>query len=143
MSTRKAKVTREHLEDVIATWAQRLDLLQWEFTLKLDTPPEHTEGLAEIHCHEQYDRAAIFLRPDWQDWPQRGPIGDLGISLDYLICHELLHAQMRDLDKIPLDDIEGMIHRDAHAVVIEAYVRKREHLVDHLARALENGWGPA
>lgn len=141
------RITREQVEDKLTTWQQRLDLLDWDIYLDLEALPEDADASAEIHVHSQYDRAVLLLAEDWRSWPLDGQLKPdrLGgnVTIDYLLCHELLHALMRDLDHIPLTDIEGHLHRDAHAVMTEGYLRHREHVVDRVARALVNGWGPA
>jgi hypothetical protein len=129
----------------IATWQCRLGLLHWAIRLDPDTPADAGDGVranAEIVCHDQYDRAELRLAADWRTWDPTD-IGNLHLSLDYLICHELLHALMRDLDRLVFDDLEGLVHRDALSVLTEGYHRKREHLVDRLARTLTEDWGAA
>lgn len=137
-------LTRELLEDKLAIWMQRMNLLHWEIRLDLDTPAEAEDAIAnaEIVCHPQYDRAELRMGAGWERWVP-DDIGDLHVTLDYLLAHELAHCWMRDLDRHTMDDLDGRAHADAIAVFCEIYHRKREHLVDHVARALVDGWGPA
>src|SRR3954454_24680559 len=141
------RITPEQVEDKLTIWLQRLDLLGWDIRIDWDEAPNDEDAVMEIHVHSQYDRGVLLLHADWKTWPADGIIdavvlgGD--VTLDYLLCHELLHALMRDLDHIPLVDIEEQLHRDAHEVMSAGYRRHREHLVDRVARALVNGWGPA
>lgn len=140
-------VMRGAIEDKLAIWQQRLELLDWDIYIDWEEHPENSEASAEIHVHSQYDRAVVLFAAGWEEWPLAGCISPtkLGgnVSVDYLICHELLHALMRDLDHIPMVDIEGHLHRDAHEVMINGYIRHREHLVDRVARSLVDGWGNA
>lgn len=141
------RITREQVEDKLTIWQQRLDLLDWDIRIDFGEHPEGEDSVMEIHVHSQYDRAVLLLRADWKTWPADGIIdaavlgGD--VTLDYLLCHELLHALMRDLDHLLLVDVEDQMHRDAHDVAAKGYVRHREHVVDRLARSLVDGWGVA
>lgn len=137
------RITREQVEDKLTLWQQRLDLLHWDIRLDFETEPEDAATLAEITCHPQFDRATIIFNPGWRDWKVDQAIGELEVSLDYLLAHELVHPLMRDLDQLAMSDLDGMIHPDAYRVFGEGYHRKREHLVDRLARCLLDGWGPA
>jgi hypothetical protein len=105
--------------------------------------PDEDRALAEIECHQQYDRASIYLHPGWRDWKVDGELGDLKVTLDYLLVHELVHALMRNLDQSVLNDLDKLAHPDALAVFNEVFHRNRENLVDRVARSLVDGWGPA
>lgn len=136
------KLTREQVEDKLAIWQQRLDLLHWDIRLDFDEEPEEDNALAEIACHQQYDRAVILFAQGWREWDPKS-IGNARHSLDYLLAHELVHAKMRDLDQSVLNDLDGMIHPDAYRVFTEVFHRNRERVVDGMAVALVNGWGEA
>jgi hypothetical protein len=139
------RITRAQVEDKLTIWQQRLDLLDWDIRIDFGEQPEGEDAVMEIHVHSQYDRAVLLLRADWKKWPVDGVIDQavLGgdVSLDYLLCHELLHALMRDLDHLLLVDVEDQMHRDAHDVASKGYLRHREHVVDRMARSLVDGWG--
>lgn len=146
MAKAKPPLTLEQLQDKLVLWQQRMNLLHWEITINPDdvatTGDDDEVANAEMVAHTQYDRAELRLGAGWRDWDPRD-IGDLHISIDYLLAHELVHCWMRDLDRMAFDDLSGKIHRDAAEMYGEIYHRGREHLVDHIARALVDGWGPA
>lgn len=137
------RITREQVEDKLTLWQQRLDLLHWDIRLAFDVRPEEEDALVEIVCSEFYDRATIRFSATWSAWKVDQPIGEVGHNLDELLLHELVHVYMRDIDHQAMDDLDGILGREAHAVWTDAYHRKREALADRVARALYNGWGRA
>jgi hypothetical protein len=141
--TEAKKVTAALVEAKLTVWQQRLDLRHWDVRLDFDTEPDVERAVAEIACHEQYDRATIYLAPGWREWSADGEIGELKVTLDYLLVHELTHALMRDLDQPAMNDLDKLAHPDALSVFIEVYHRQRERLTDRLATVILNGWGPA
>jgi hypothetical protein len=137
------RITREQVEDKLTIWQQRLDLLHWDIRLRFDLRPEEEDALVEIVRSEFYDRATIRFSAKWSTWTLDGPIGEVGHNLDELLLHELAHVYMRDIDFQVMDDLDGVLGREAHALFTDTFHRKREALVDRIARALYNGWGPA
>ncbi|MEK6273221.1 MAG: hypothetical protein AABM42_11345 [Actinomycetota bacterium] len=144
-----APLTREQLEDKLAVWQQRLDLLHWDlefdFDRSVDADDEDDAGtIAVVDAQDRvYDRARIRLARGWEAWPADawGTLGEL--TADYCLLHELVHCLLRDCDRAAMHLTADHLHRDSAQLRDTVYHEARERAVDHLARALLNGWGPA
>lgn len=130
-------MTETSLHKLLNTWKQRLGLSQWQIELKPGCDDE--DSFMEIQRQAQYDRAVIFYQP----WLLTGeaPPGVIDLTLtDQMIeeklVHELLHCYTAGMVGVIQDDIDGMLHRDAHTIMTEVFRREEERCVDRLAHAL-------
>jgi hypothetical protein len=132
-------VTEERLRQLLEVWRGRLGLDHWRIELELGGLDDDTD-LMEISRSKVYERARLYVAP----WLLvGGPPVPAGVLLEpsddvveSSLVHELLHCLTRDLRAITRDDLEGLVHRDAHTALDLAAYRAEERLVDELAEAL-------
>jgi hypothetical protein len=134
-------MTEQEIRDCVSEWQARLGLDQWLLEVRFEEPENETAAM-ECHRSNQYEQAALIIKPDLVEWEKPedwfGPALD-SFFLEKSIVHELLHCHTRDIRYVE-DMYEEQLHRDVQSVVEAAYVRAEEQMVDRLAVALVRAW---
>jgi hypothetical protein len=115
-------MTTRDVDRCIARWQVRLGLQAWRLTFEPGVEPDDDNIVAQFRYKWDYDEAAIRLKGDWKLWDEQ--------KLEETICHELLHAVLRDVEHavvktIGADEGPGNVAYD-HAI---------EGAIDRLSRA--------
>lgn len=148
MAAPRKPLIREEIEDKLAIWLQRLDLLHWDIQLRFEAKPTDDEGeptLAQIDAQDRlYDKAVLTLNEAVLKQPGDRWGDSWAHAPDAVLVHELVHCVLRDADRAAFRKFEQTApSAPAFNACIEDYHDARERAVDHLAIALYNGWGPA
>lgn len=119
-------MTRRQIEKLVYRWQRKLKLDHWEIEIKWSEAP--TPGsYATTWRMNQYDRAEIYVSPEFTTWT-----ADFA---ERTMVHELLHLVTRDLDRV-LGDAEGFLPKTAFRWIDKRYEHEVEGVIDRLATVL-------
>lgn len=116
-------MTKREVERALRVWTDRLGLSHWDIRIDWETPA-HEDSDAGTWRANQYDRAVMFLAPEWREWNQK--------RMNQLLVHELLHLYVRDVDVV-LDVALTLASSAAREQLESRYFHEVEGLVDRLA----------
>lgn len=128
------------IETLVRAWQHDLDLDHWTITLHPGADPDQTTYMS-VDRPRCYNRARIniaawILDPhapkpdDVLDDPRQDPA-----ALETIVVHELIHLCLQPLARTD-ELLDGLLHRDVHAVYQTAAGDALEQSVDHIAAAL-------
>lgn len=121
-------VTLAALKKRVAFWQAKLNLSHWHIEVKIvEKPEEHDDAAACVLRAASYDLAELQMAEETLRTHDAE-------ELDIVICHELMHIHMRDLDEVSLFALERLPtkHQEGYHARL---MHEQEGLVDRLARA--------
>jgi hypothetical protein len=139
------------VQQLVSLWQKRLGLDHWTILVKFEIS-EHSnnddddrEVFARIYTHSKYDDATLEIASWVTDSSVKPPdVLEADMLTDELterkLVHELLHCWTRDLVDVPLEHLDGFLHRDVYNLFYDNLNRLNERFVDNLARSLVANW---